>query len=163
MPAKIAAVLSNATKIFVETIKRQKHSYKRKICLDAFGSIPREIQDVILTLDMSGKFHINVPKGFLLLGPPGVGKSSLIAHLAELWNFELFVLNGADVFGADIGESERNLRKIFETVRWVCRIINCQPRLSIVSWVILSCCSIHERMTSLQQLKPKVAGMKRSC
>ena len=85
-----------------------------------------EIQDVVSAFNMPEKFHIECPKGFLLLGPPGVGKSSLVAHLAECWDAELFVLNGADVFGAHMGESEKNLRQIFETARFVeCLSFHC--------------------------------------
>ena len=78
-----------------------------------------EIQDVISLLNVPEKFHIECPNGFLLLGAPGVGKSSLVSHLADCWEAELFVLNGADVFRAHMGDSEKNLRKIFETARWV--------------------------------------------
>ncbi len=76
-----------------------------------------EIQDVVSSFNMP--FHIERPKGFLLLGPPGVGKSSLVAYLAECWQAELFILNGADVFGAHMGESEKNVRTVFEIARLV--------------------------------------------
>ena len=92
---------------------------KKKVCLAAYGGVVSEIQDVITYLNIPEKFCIEKPKGFLLLGPPGVGKSSLVSYLTDCWQAELFVLNGADVFGSHVGESEKNLRKMFEIARFV--------------------------------------------
>lgn len=116
-------MISTETKILIKSIKRyQPNSTNQKaISLAAYGDIVNEIQDVISfsSFNLQDKFDIEQPTGFLLLGPPGVGKSSLVLYLANRWEAELIVLNGTDVFGAHMGESEKNLRKIFETARLV--------------------------------------------
>ena len=105
----------------IKSVKRYQPNFqnKKNICLAAYGDIANEIQDILSFVNMPEKIHVERPNGLLLLGPPGVGKSSLVSHLADCWEAELFVLNGADVFGAQMGESEKNLRKIFEAARFV--------------------------------------------
>ena len=115
---EVAGAVSVDTKIIVKSIKQYKPTLDRKksICLAVYGDVVNEIHNVIT---MPDRFLCEKPNGFLLLGPPGVGKSSLVSYLADSWDAELFVLNGADIFEAHIGESERNLRKTFERARLV--------------------------------------------
>ena len=117
--------ISKDTKIVIKSIKRYQPNWHKKndICLAVYGSIVTEIQDIISSLNTG--VCMEQPRGFLLLGPPGVGKTSLVAHLADCWQAELFILNGADVFGAHMGESEKNLRKIFETARETSKHVTC--------------------------------------
>lgn len=60
--------------------------------------------------------HIGLecPKGILLQGGPGVGKTLLVKNITTECNAQLITLNGTDVFGPHSGESEENLRKTFE-------------------------------------------------
>jgi len=53
------------------------------------------------------------PRGVLLHGPPGCGKSLLVRCVADEAGAALHVLTAADVFGAFVGESERRLREAF--------------------------------------------------
>ncbi|KAJ2092254.1 hypothetical protein IW138_001325 [Coemansia sp. RSA 986] len=56
---------------------------------------------------------IEAPKGVLLYGPPGVGKTRLVQKIAELTNSHLTVVQGADIVGPYLGESEKKLRDVF--------------------------------------------------
>lgn len=50
------------------------------------------------------------PKGLLLDGPPGTGKSSAAKWLAEQWGIPLYRLSIGDAKNRYVGESESNLR-----------------------------------------------------
>ena len=50
----------------------------------------------------------------LLLGPPGVGKTAVVSHLAEQANRELVTVRCSDVISKYIGESEKNIARIFK-------------------------------------------------
>ena len=121
----VSSRMSKDTKIIIKSIKRYQPNLhqKKDICLAVYGNIDTEIQDIMSSLNTG--VCMEQPQGFLLLGAPGVGKTSLVAHLADSWQAELFILNGADVFGAHMGESEKNLRKIFETARETSKHVTC--------------------------------------
>jgi hypothetical protein len=50
------------------------------------------------------------PKGLLLCGPPGCGKSYVVSALAGTLGFELVKLNPSRLFSSLVGETEQNLR-----------------------------------------------------
>jgi ATP-dependent Zn protease len=52
-----------------------------------------------------------VPKGLLLIGVPGSGKSLCCKALAGIWNLPLLRLDVGRLFGSTVGESEKNIRK----------------------------------------------------
>jgi transitional endoplasmic reticulum ATPase len=53
------------------------------------------------------------PHGVLLYGPPGCGKTRLVASLADAANVSFFSFSGADVYSSYLGESERIVRELF--------------------------------------------------
>ncbi|KAF9586307.1 hypothetical protein BGW38_007192 [Lunasporangiospora selenospora] len=65
---------------------------------------PREIQ----------KIGIECPKGVLLHGPPGVGKTLVVSTVAKICRANMITIYGPEVVGPYVGESEEKLRKRFE-------------------------------------------------
>ena len=58
------------------------------------------------------------PNGRLLFhGPPGTGKTALAHHLADQVGRGLLVKRGSDLMSMWVGETEKNLRKMFEEAR----------------------------------------------
>jgi len=55
------------------------------------------------------------PKGVLLYGPPGSGKTIIAKAVAGETGAFFFLLNGPEIMSKLAGESESNLRKAFET------------------------------------------------
>ena len=64
--------------------------------------------------DLFAATGIEPVQGFLLHGPPGTGKTQMARSVAESLGAKLFVINGPEVLSKWHGESEENLRNIFE-------------------------------------------------
>jgi len=55
-------------------------------------------------------FGLETPKGILLLGIPGTGKSLTAKAIGSEWQFPLLRLDMGKIFGGIVGESEQNIR-----------------------------------------------------
>ena len=60
------------------------------------------------------RLGVDPPKGVLLHGPPGTGKTRLAKAVANESDAAFFTINGPEIMGSAYGESERRLREIFE-------------------------------------------------
>ncbi|MBW4557105.1 MAG: AAA family ATPase [Trichormus sp. ATA11-4-KO1] len=59
--------------------------------------------------------HLPQPKGVLLAGPPGTGKSHCAKNIANILNLPLLQLDIASMLGSLVGESEGNVRRALKT------------------------------------------------
>ena len=96
---------------------------------EAISAIREAIEGPLLHPDLYEKFHHATPKGFLLYGPPGCGKT--LIGKATAWNLtqqlraktgeemkEFFMhIKGPEILNMWVGESERMVREIFATAR----------------------------------------------
>lgn len=57
---------------------------------------------------------IKPPRGILLHGPPGCGKSTIGRAIANETGAFFLLINGPEIMSAMAGESEKNLRQAFE-------------------------------------------------
>lgn len=62
-------------------------------------------------LDKAIKFGVDVPKGILIVGMPGCGKSLTAKATASLFEIPLVRLDVGRLLGKYVGESENNMRK----------------------------------------------------
>ena len=60
------------------------------------------------------RLGIDAPKGVLLSGPPGCGKTLIARIIAQETDAQFFTISGPEVVHKFYGESEAHLRKIFE-------------------------------------------------
>lgn len=65
--------------------------------------------------DDAKDFGLQPPKGVLLVGIPGCGKSLTAKCIASSWNMPLLKLDIGKIFGKYIGESEANIRQALKT------------------------------------------------
>ncbi|KAI8054348.1 P-loop containing nucleoside triphosphate hydrolase protein [Syncephalis plumigaleata] len=66
------------------------------------------------------RLNVQPPKGILLYGPPGVGKTHLVTQVASICRAKLLAIHGPSIYGAYIGESEAQLRAVFDEARDYC-------------------------------------------
>lgn len=69
------------------------------------------------------KFGLPYPKGALLCGVPGCGKSLIAKATAREFGFPLFQLDVGALFGKHVGETEENFRRVVDTVEGIGRCI----------------------------------------
>jgi ATP-dependent 26S proteasome regulatory subunit len=62
-------------------------------------------------------YGIDVPKGVLLAGPPGTGKTMIAKILANTAGLSFFTLRADEVVSKWVGESEKNLTQLFNTAK----------------------------------------------
>jgi len=60
------------------------------------------------------RLGVDPPKGVLLHGPPGTGKTRLARAVANESDASFFTINGPEIMGSAYGESEKALREVFE-------------------------------------------------
>ncbi len=67
-----------------------------------------------LSRDRIETLGLDIPKGLLLIGVPGSGKSLCCKALAGIWNLPLLKLDVGRIFGSTVGESEKNIRRCIQ-------------------------------------------------
>jgi transitional endoplasmic reticulum ATPase len=90
------------------------------ITYEDIGGLRREIRRIREMIELPLRFPevfdrlgIAPPKGVLLHGPPGCGKTLIARAVAQETSAEFFAVNGPEIINQWYGSSEANLRKIF--------------------------------------------------
>jgi len=84
------------------------------------ASVKREILDTVqLPLERPELFAEGLKKrsGILLYGPPGTGKTLLAKAVATSCSLNFFSVKGPELLNMYIGESEANVRRVFQRAR----------------------------------------------
>lgn len=66
-------------------------------------------------LERAKAYNIPAPKGVLITGIPGCGKSLTAKSMSAIWNLPLLKLDMGKIFGGVVGSSEENMRKAIAT------------------------------------------------
>jgi transitional endoplasmic reticulum ATPase len=64
--------------------------------------------------ELFDRLGIDPPRGILLHGPPGTGKTMLAKAVVNESNANFFTINGPEIMSKYYGESEQRLREVFE-------------------------------------------------
>lgn len=65
------------------------------------------------------KYNLPAPKGVLITGVPGCGKSLTAKAMSTIWGLPLLKLDMGKIFGGIVGSSEENMRKAIATAEAV--------------------------------------------
>ena len=81
-------------------------------------NLKRDLKDkakIYQYLSLAADLKIPLPKGILIIGMPGCGKSMIAKSIAEKFGVSLLRLDVNRLMGQYVGQSERNLRRALET------------------------------------------------
>ncbi len=81
---------------------------------DELEKVKEMIQLPIKHPELFDRLGIDPPKGVLLHGPPGTGKTLIAKAVANESGANFYTINGPEIMSKFYGQSEENLRKIFE-------------------------------------------------
>jgi len=103
-----------------ELIERER----AKVSYEDIGGLEEEIQRIremielpIRHPELFKRIGISPPKGVLLHGPPGTGKTLLARAVAYETDANFFTISGPEIMSKFYGQSEENLRNVFDEAR----------------------------------------------
>ncbi|KAG2179539.1 hypothetical protein INT44_006386, partial [Umbelopsis vinacea] len=110
----IDQLVSSMSNLSLARLKQKKNAFGMSGLEKAYDALLEVVSYPLLYNDVITALNIECPKGVLLYGPPGVGKTYLVASIAKVCGAEMIVIQGPEIFGPYIGESEEKLRNKFK-------------------------------------------------
>ena len=110
----------DAMREVVPTVMREFYVERPKIWWDDIGGLDNTkmslADNIILAMRDPDKFHsmgIRPPRGALIYGPPGCGKSLVAKAVAAESDANMILVKGPEILSKWVGESEKAIREIF--------------------------------------------------
>ncbi len=104
--------------------KRVAEMKRKRVTWEMVGGLADVKQEIkeslvvpLLRKDVAKKYGIEPPKGILLFGPPGCGKTLLMKALATELNVEMISVKCSDLMSKWYGESENRVAELFATAK----------------------------------------------
>ncbi len=114
-------VTENTRVIVSDQVVKPESMRVPEVTYEDIGGLKDEIQMIREMVELPLKhpevferLNITPPKGVLLTGPPGTGKTLLAKAVANEAEANFYSINGPEIMSKYYGESERQLRDIFE-------------------------------------------------
>jgi len=116
--------LKTEIKLSEKTHKELIEREKSRVSYEDIGGLADEIQRIREMIELPIKhpelfqsIGIDPPKGVLLHGPPGTGKTLLARAVAFETDAHFITISGPEIMSKFYGQSEQNLRNIFEEAK----------------------------------------------
>ncbi|KAI0086687.1 AAA-domain-containing protein [Irpex rosettiformis] len=116
----LEVALNNARTSYSESIGAPKIPTVSWDDVGGLATVKKDILDTVqLPLEHPELFSVGLKKrsGILLYGPPGTGKTLLAKAVATSCNLNFFSVKGPELLNMYIGESEANVRRVFQRAR----------------------------------------------
>ncbi|VUT24928.1 MAG: VCP-like ATPase [Candidatus Methanolliviera sp. GoM_oil] len=120
----VLIVQNTKLKLNENTVKGYGSVRETGITYEEIGGLKEQIQKLMETIELPMMhpeiFHalgIEPPKGVLLYGPPGTGKTLLAKAVANESGANFHYIAGPEIMNKYYGESEKQLRRIFEEAK----------------------------------------------
>jgi len=104
-----------------EPIKREDEEKMDDVGYDDIGGVRKQLASIRELVELPLRhpqlfksIGVKPPRGILLFGPPGSGKTLIARAVANETGAFFFLINGPEIMSKLAGESESNLRKAFE-------------------------------------------------
>jgi len=104
-----------------EPIKREDEESKDDVGYDDIGGVRKQLANIRELVELPLRhpqlfksIGVKPPRGILMFGPPGSGKTLIARAVANETGAFFFLINGPEIMSKLAGESESNLRKAFE-------------------------------------------------
>lgn len=117
-------VVINPTTLLKINEKKLGTAERVKFSYEDIGGLGHEIQRIREMIELPLKhpevferLGIDAPKGVLLYGPPGCGKTLIARAVANETDAHFITINGPEIIHKFYGESEARLREIFEDAK----------------------------------------------
>ncbi|CAN1837417.1 Cell division cycle protein 48 homolog [Linum perenne] len=116
-------VVAPDTEIFCEgePVRREDEERLDEVGYDDVGGVRKQMAQIRELVELPLRhpqlfksIGVKPPKGILLYGPPGSGKTLIARAVANETGAFFFCINGPEIMSKLAGESESNLRKAFE-------------------------------------------------
>lgn len=116
-------VVNQSTVLFTEgePIKREDDKSANDIGYEDIGGCRRQMAQIREMIELPLRhpalfktLGVKPPRGVLLYGPPGSGKTLIARAVANETGAFFFLINGPEIMSKMAGDSESNLRKAFE-------------------------------------------------
>uniref|UniRef100_A0A7S0MQC1 Vesicle-fusing ATPase n=1 Tax=Pyramimonas obovata TaxID=1411642 RepID=A0A7S0MQC1_9CHLO len=116
-------IVSPETEIFCEgePLHREDEDKLADVGYDDVGGVRKQMAQIRELVELPLRhpqlfktIGVKPPKGILLYGPPGSGKTLIARAVANETGAFFFLINGPEIMSKLAGESESNLRKAFE-------------------------------------------------
>jgi transitional endoplasmic reticulum ATPase len=67
--------------------------------------------------ELYGQYHVKLPRGMILYGPPGCGKTFLVKQISRLLNFSYFEINPSRIASTYVHGTQSKIKEMFDEAK----------------------------------------------